>query len=163
MSDQGYTSQDDQQEEDGGIFCKNCSPMTRKIGYYIQFLAGIGLFAFGIIFLLTLSVTFLIVGSLLAILSPLWIKSPKRCFLDLKDPGRLISTIIFLGLLAGTIVVSQIFDSSIPKFILGACLAVAGLWYFLSFFKNGQTALVTCIKTCCGKNENAEGGTAESV
>ena len=158
MSDQGYTSQDDQQGEDGGIFCQNCHPTTRKIGYYLQFFAGIVAFGFGIIFLFLLSVTFLIVGSLLIILSPLWIKSPKRCFLDLKDPGRLISFIIFLVFLGATVFVStqegDIFY--LLKIVFGACLAVSGIWYFLSFFQNGQTALVVCIKTCCGKNENSQ-------
>ena len=161
MSDQGYAPQEDEQGEDGGIFCQSCSPVTRKIGYYVQFLGGIVIFVIGIFNLIGLSVGFLIVGSILTILSPLWIKSPKRCLLDLKDPGRLVSCIIFLSLLVATIVVSKMTDSSFIIAIVGFCLALAGIWYFLSFFQNGQSALMACIKTCCGKNENSQGESSE--
>ena len=163
MSDQGYTSQDDQQGEDGGIFCQNCSPVSRKLGYWLQFLGGVVLFVIGIFDLIGASVTFLIVGSVLAITSPLWVKSPKRCCLDMKDPGRLVSCIIFLSLLGVTIFVNFAVGNFVVKLIVGVCLALAGIWYFLSFFQNGQTALVACIKACCGKNENSQGGASETV
>ena len=156
MSDQGYTQPDDQEEEDTGLFCRNCSPAMRKLGYYLTFLAGIIIFVLGIINILSANVAFLIVGSLVTILSPLWIKSPKILCIELKNPVRLLSTLIFLGFLIATIIATTTLESTILSVILGICLALAGIWYFLSFFKNGQKACIAFLKTCCGKAEQQE-------
>ena len=128
----------------------------RKLGYYLTFLAGIIIFVLGIINILSANVAFLIVGSLVTILSPLWIKSPKILCIELKNPVRLLSTLIFLGFLIATIIATTTLDSTILSVILGICLALAGIWYFLSFFKNGQKACIAFLKACCGKEEQQE-------
>ena len=156
MSDQGYTAQENPEEEDGGIFCQSCSPLVRKIGYYLTFLAGVIIFVVGIIDLITLSVIPLIIGSLVSLLSPLWIKSPKRCVIDMKNPLRLTSFIFFIGFLVATIVSVYVIESTFVTIIFGVFLAIAGIWYFLSFFKNGQKACIACIKACCSKSENQQ-------
>ena len=154
MSDQGYTAAEDENGEDGGIFCQNCSPTTRKIGYYLTILAGIVLYVFGIFNLLTLQVVFLVAGSLFLILAPLWVKSPKALFQDLKNPLRLTSFLIFLACLVATIIVWLIVKNTILTVICGVLLALSGIWYFLSFFQNGQKACIACIKSCFGKAHN---------
>ena len=156
MSDQGYTQQDDQkqEEEDTGLFCRNCSLTTRKIGYYLTILGGVVLFVLGIINMFTGAVAFLIIGSLVAVLSPLWIKSPRNLCIELKNPIRLVSTLLFLGFLTATIITSLL-KKDVLKLIFGVCLAFAGIWYFLSFFKNGQEACIAFLKTCCCKKEDA--------
>ncbi len=161
MSDQGYTAAEDQ-DDDGGIFCQNCSPTTRKLGYYITFLAGVLTFGFGIVSLIAFSVAFLIAGSLLVLFCPLWIKSPAALCRDLKNPLRLSSCILFLACLAATIVCFLVLESDLLKVIPGIFLAIAGIWYFLSFFKNGQKACISCIKTCCGKSSEEQSGEASA-
>ena len=45
-------SETEAEEDSGGIFCQNCSPTTRKLGYYITFLIGLIIFGYGIICML---------------------------------------------------------------------------------------------------------------
>ena len=161
MSDQGYT-QPEGGEEDTGICCRSWSPLGRKLGYYITFLAGLILFVVGIIDVLFASVVPLVCGSCLCIFSPLWIKSPKDLFLDLKNPVRLLSLLIFLGFLVAAIIVMAADKLSFfLKILLGSCLALSGIWYFLSYFENGQKACIAFIKTCCGKGEENQGGSEQ--
>ena len=152
MSDQGYSAAEDKDDK-GGIFCQKCSPVTRKVGYYATFLVGAILFVLGIVNLIGFNIYFLVGGSLLLILCPLWVKTPCALINDLKNPIRITSCIIFLVSLGATIAFHLIFDNSIIDLICGICLALAGIWYFLSFFTNGQKACLNCIKSCCGKDE----------
>ena len=164
MSDQGYSPAESgqEEEEDTGLFCQGCSPLGRKIGYYLTLLAGLIVFALGIIDVIGASVFFLIAGSFLILLCPLWIKSPAGLCKHFKDPLRLSSLIIFLAFLIFTIVCIAI-DSDFLKYIAGIGLAISGVWYFLSYFKNGQKACIAFCKTCCQKDENSgEGETVES-
>ena len=157
MSDQGYSQPEEkQEEEDTGLFCRNCSAATRKLGYYLTVLAGVVFFILGIFSLFGASVYLLIMGSLLFVLSPLWIKSPKNLCIELKNPIRLVSTLIFLGFLIATISSSLIIKNDVLTIIFGIGLALSGIWYFLSFFKNGQQACIAFIKTCCGKGEEKQ-------
>ena len=152
--------------EEDGIFCQNCSPFVRKLGYYLTFLIGIVVFVVGILTLIEAAVYPLIIGSVIIVLSPLWIKSPAGLCRDLKNPVRLTSCILFFAFLIGTIVSNFLFKNSDGEFItwiLGVCLAASGIWYFLSYFENGQKACVACIKACCGKSEESSGQTAESA
>ena len=150
MSDQGYTAAE---SEDTGIFCHTCSPLTRKIGYYVTFGFGFIVFGIGIIMMITLSSYLLVAGSLIILLSPLWIKSPSVLCNELKNPLRLTSCIIFLAFLALSIA-NLIMDwSFIINIIGGIGLAISGIWYFLSFFENGQKACVECMKACCCSSE----------
>ena len=158
MSDQGYTAaQDNNANEDTGVFCQNCSPTTRKVGYYLTFAVGFILFVFGVILIATLTVTPLICGSLIIIFCPLWIKSPRDMCIALKNPVRITSTLIFIGFLIATIVVYYAIDSTILNIIFGVCLGLAGIWYFLSYFENGQEAALVFCKTCCKKSTDQQG------
>ena len=151
MSDQESSGEG---EGDGkGMCCKNCSSTTTKCGYYITFLVGLIVFVYGFIQLLTADVLFLIIGSLLILCCPLWIKDFSSCFADLKNPLRLSSTIIFLAFLIGTIICSVSLDSTFLNVVLGICLGLSGIWYFLSFFENGQKACISCLKGCCSSEK----------
>ena len=156
MSDQGYGESDGNSEDDVLPCLKSCSPIVRKIGYYLTFLAGVVVFLVGIIDLLGSSVIPLIIGSIIVILSPLWIKSPIALCKELKNPVRLTSTILFVVFLVLTILANFVFDSFILRIIFGICLGFAGIWYFLSFFENGQKAFIACLKSCCGKEQQGE-------
>ena len=145
------------EEDSGGIFCQNCSPTTRKLGYYATFFVGLLVFAIGIINWLTGNILFLIVGSLGILLSPLWIKSPQGCMQDMKNGLRLSSTLIFLIFLVLSIISYCSDLGLILNYIFGVGLGVSGIWYFLSFFPNGQKACVACIKSCCSSDK----GTSE--
>ena len=154
MSEQGYTSSENGQEVDDGLFCRNCSPDCRKIGYYLTFLVGIVIFVLGIIFFFVLNVSFIIVGSVTIILSPLWIKSPKSLVVSLRHPLRFTSLLIYLGFLAATIAIGVTNEGKGFLYTLfGILLGASGIWYFLSYFENGQQALITCCKTCFKKQD----------
>ena len=143
------------EEDDGGIFCQGCSPTTRKCGYYITFLLGFVAFAFGFISAFTGSIWLLILGSLVILFCPLWIKSPKKCLLDFKDILRITSALIFIVFLVLNILNVILWDKESAGFLtyfLGICLAISGFWYFLTFCPNGQKACIACIKSCCGKD-----------
>ena len=133
------------EEDDGGIFCQSCSPTTRKCGYYITFLVGVVGFAFGFIDSFTGHSWIAIIASLIILLCPLWIKSPKKCIMDFKNILRMSSALIkcaynWTGFIS---------------YLLGILFGIAGFWYFLTFCPNGQKACIGCIKDCCGKGESA--------
>ena len=157
MSDQGYTQPEEGGEELTGIFCTCWSPLARKLGYYITFFAGAVVFVIGLIDLVTASVIPLLIGSLLCLLSPLWIKSPKDILLDCKNPSRLVSLLIYVGfLIVLIIVIATDKDNFVITLLLGICLGASGIWYFLSFFEKGQKACIAFLKACCGKDEEGK-------
>ena len=145
MSDTDSPENDD----DGGIFCQSCSPTTRKVGYILTFAIGWIGFLIGIIMALFNTVWLLIVSSVLILFCPLWVKSPKKCFMDFRSILKVTTALIFITLLVLNIVMIALDWSSFIKYLLGIMLAVAGFMYFLSFFPNGQKACFNCIKTCC--------------
>ena len=156
MSEEGYTSSESNSEsEDDGIFCRSCSPQTRKVGYFITFIIGMIMFGIGV-FLTSLivdgGVPLLIVGSIVVLFCPLWYKSPKSLVVSFKNPLRLSSLLIYLGVLVVTIIFAMGKDNEFWKGLFGVLLACAGIWYFLSYFENGQNALIQCCKTCFKKN-----------
>ena len=154
MADQGYTAATD---EDSGCCCQTCSPTTRKIGYYVTFLIGLVLFVLGIIniFFVLLgsnSSYYLSAGGIIIILNPLWIKNCSKLLEDMKSPLRIISSIIFVACIAMLIVSEFVFKSQTLIIIFSVATSLSGIWYFLSFFENGQAACVACVKTCCSKD-----------
>ena len=147
MSEQPETTAE---EGDGkGMCCKSWSSTSTKCGYYLTFAAGLVIFVVGIVDLLELHVHFLIIGSLIILLCPLWIKDCSACLTDLKNPMRLSSTLIFLLFLGLTITIQIILDSKGLTITCGICLGISGIWYFLSFFETGQKACISCLKGCC--------------
>ena len=140
------------EEDTGGLCCQGCSPMARKCGYYITFILGLLVFGYGIFKLLDANVYWLIAGSLIVLLCPLWVKSCGSCFMDFKNALKLTSAIIFIAFLAGTIVCTLFIKVEYLPLILGICLGISGIWYFLSFLPGGQKACIDCMKGCCGKS-----------
>ena len=143
------------EEDDGGIFCQSCSPTTRKCGYFLTFLVGLVGFVWGIIQSLTNEVWILIVSSIIILLCPLWIKSPKKCIMDFRNILRMSSALIFIIVLVLNILCASMEWGNFWSVVLGILLAVSGVWYFLTFCPNGQKACIGCIKDCCGKGESA--------
>ena len=139
------------EEDSGGLCCQGCSPTVRKCGYYITFALGLLVFGYGIFKLIESNVIWLVAGSLIVLLCPLWVKSCSACCMDFKNALKLTSAIIFIAFLAGTIVTSLLKISYLPL-ILGVCLGISGFWYFLSFFPGGQKGCIDCMKSCCGKS-----------
>ena len=150
-------SETETEEDSGGIFCQNCSPTTRKLGYYITFLVGLIVFGYGIInmlFAFSGPAYTLLIGGYIILLCPLWIKSPKGCFVDMKNALKITSTLIFFALLVtNTIILIIGLDITVLRYILGICLGLSGIWYFLSFFPNGQKGCIACMKACCSSSE----------
>ena len=143
---------DTSEDDDGGIFCQSCSPMTRKCGYYLTFFVGFIGFIFGIIDAFTGSNWLIILGSFLVLFAPLWIKSPMKCLRDFKEILRMTSALIYIVFLVLVILNYAIGWEDEPGFLtylLNICLAISGFWYFLTFFPNGQKACVDCVKNCC--------------
>ena len=145
MSDTDSPENDD----DGGIFCQSCSPTTRKIWYILSFIVGLICFVIGIIQVITGSVWLLIAGSIVILFCPLWIKSPKKCFLDFKNILKITSALIFIIFLILNIVGWALNWTGFISYLLGILLAVSGFWYFLTFFPNGQKACIACVRSCC--------------
>ena len=157
---------------EAGICCKTCSPIQRKIGYYITFALGFFLFllgiinSFGFLFGESTSALYLAAGGLIIILNPLWIKPCSKIIEDMKQPQRLTSSIIFIVCLIVLLLSKLVFDVTFLSLIFSVLTVLSGLWYFLSYFENGQAAFITCIKTCCGSKKNdtasSSGDTANS-
>ena len=145
---------------DDGIFCTSCSPECRSVGYYLTFAVGLILFGVGIILIIMLvqdtGLGLLIGGSFIVLCSPLWNRSPKACVASLKNPLRISSLLIYLGCLAFTLVAVLLEFDDILTILAGVLLAMSGVWYFLSYFDNGQQAIIQCCKTCCGKGEGQQ-------
>ena len=162
MSDQGYTASGG--DSDVACCCQNCTPAQRKIGYYITFLIGLILFVLGIInslgllFMEETSALYLAGGGIIIILNPLWIKSCSKLLEDMKSPVRIVSSILFVGCIAMLIISKYVFNSKLLICIFSAGTALSGIWYFLSFFENGQAACVQCVKTCCCSKGDAPSG-----
>ena len=137
-------------ESDGELGeCCGLSSGGRKCAYYITNIIGGFCFIYGIIGLIKLDVIFLIIGSALIILAPLWNHNLSSFCKEMKNPVRLSSTIIFFILLGATITFAYISENEPLCIICGILLAVSGIWYFLSFFENGQKACIACLKSCC--------------
>ena len=157
MSDQGYVPAEGEggEEADVGICCKKCTPLQRKIGYYITFLIGLFLFVLGLINSLgvaigsTISAVYLAASGIIIILNPLWVKSFSKIIEDMKNPARAVSSLIYVICLVLLILAKFVFGSTIATIILLVLTALAEVWYFLSYFQNGQAAMIQCVKTCC--------------
>ena len=94
-------------------------------------------------------------GGYTILLCPLWIKSPKGCCNDMKNALRISSTLIFFALLVtNTIAVIIDLKYTFLRYLLGICLGLSGIWYFLSFFPNGQKGCIACMKACCSCSES---------
>ena len=148
---------DTDSEDSGGIFCQNCSPTTRKLGYWITFLLGFIIFGFGIInmiFALGFLSWYLVIGGYTILLCPLWVKSPSGCFADMKNALKITSTLIFFAFLVTNTVIIIIKMTGVIAYILGICLGLSGIWYFLSYIPNGQKACIACLKGCCSSSES---------
>ena len=147
-------SETENTEESGGVCCcLGLSPTARKCCYYITSLFGGLVFIFGLVRLFLLEPYAIIIGSALIIFAPLWIHNFSSCCKELKNPARLTSTILFLLFFGATITFAWIVKKETLCVVCGFLLAVSGIWYFLSFFENGQKACVECMKACCCSSE----------
>ena len=154
MSD---TANNPDEEDDGGLFCQNCSPVTRKILYYLTFIVGVIIFIIGLFPLFTGSMSLAIVGSVLILFCPFWVKSLKKCFADFRDLIKLTSFLIYFIFFILAILAQTVWKG-ISIYILGVGLGISGIWYFLTFIPNGQKACIACLKsccTCCSKSESS--------
>lgn len=142
------------ESDDTGICCRNLSPFTRKVGYYGTFALGFLTFFFGVISIFTFSTYLLVTGSTIILFCPLWVKSPCDLIKAYKNPLRLSSLLIFLLFFVLSII-AMLFDWKLLSVVAGIGLAISGIWYFLSYFENGQQACVNCLKTCM-KNEDQQ-------
>ena len=153
--------------EDTGCCCPCLTPTQRKFGYYATYGLGLLLFLFGVLSIFSTifdsenstSPIYLICGSLLIILDPLWIKNCSGLMTDLKSPGRITSTIFFIASNAA-LIVFVIFGWKILIVISAVCVVCTGIWYFLSFFPGAQDTCLGCLKGCCSKAEGKSGGEA---
>ena len=144
-------------EEDNGSCCCPClTPDQRKIGYYITYGVGLLLFGFGVLNIFNIifnsnssSPAYLIAGSLLIIFDPLWIKNCSGLLSDMKSPGRVSSTILFVASNAALIVGFYIIQIGFLNIIFTVCVVLTGIWYFLSFFPGAQNGCLACMKNCC--------------
>ena len=147
------TSQDE--EDDGGLCCQNCSPVVRKIFYYLTFIVGAILFIIGFILSFTGNLGLLIAGTILILFCPFWIKSFKKCFLDFKDLIKLTSFLIYVVFFILVILTRALDWPGFFRYFLGIGFGLSGIWYFLSFLPNGQKACVACLRACCGKDKDS--------
>ena len=155
MSDTNVSQDED---DDGGLFCQSCSPVVRKIGYYLTFIVGAILFIIGFVSIFVGSLGFVIAGTILILFCPFWIKSLKKCFLDFKDLLKLTSFLIYLVFFILVILTKALDWAAFFQYFLGIGLGLSGIWYFLTFIPNGQKACIACLKsccTCCSKSESS--------
>ena len=158
MSDTAGNTNNPDEDDDGGLFCQSCSPVVRKIGYYLTFIVGAILFIIGFISIFLGSLGLVIAGTILILFCPFWIKSLKKCFLDFRDLIKLTSFLIYVIFFILVILTKALGWSSILQYILGIGLGLSGIWYFLTFIPNGQKACIACLKaccTCCSKSESS--------
>lgn len=149
-------------DEGGSCCCKSWSPFQRKLAYYVTFLIALILFIMGTLGLFSQilgegsSPIYLVAGGVIIIINPLWIKSCGTIWEEMKQPIRWSSSLIFMISLAGLAVSHFIFKLELTTIIFSCLVILSGIWYFLSFFENGQKACVGCVKNCCCPDK--EGG-----
>ena len=141
------------EEDDGGLFCQSCSPTTRKIGYYLTFLVGLIVFFIGFFDAIVGRVVWSIIGSIIILFCPFWIKSPKKCCIEFKDALKMTSALIYIIFLVLTILNAILKWSDVLNYIFGIGLGLSGCWYFLTFLPNGQKACIACVKSCCSSEQ----------
>ncbi len=154
MSETAENTNNPDEDDDGGLFCQRCSPVVRKIGYYLTFIVGAVLFIIGFIGIFLGSIGLVIAGTVLILFCPFWIKSLKKCFLDFRDLIKLTSFLIYFIFFVLVILTKVLGWGSVLQYILGIGLGLSGIWYFLTFVPNGQKACVACLKSCCSKTES---------
>ena len=154
MSDTNATTNQDE-DDDGGLFCQSCSPVVRKIGYYLTFLVGAILFIVGFIAIFVGNLGLSIAGTVLILICPFWIKSLKKCFLDFRDLIKLSSFLIYLIFFVLIILTQALGWTGVIRYILGIGLGLSGIWYFLTFIPNGQKACAACLRACCGRDKDS--------
>ena len=154
MSDTAGNTNNVDEDDDGGLFCQNCSPVARRILYYLTFIVGAILFIIGFILTFLGNIGLVIAGTVLILFCPFWIKSLKKCFLDFKDLIKLTSFLIYLVFFVLVIVAKALDWSGVILYILGIGLGISGIWYFLTFVPNGQKACIACLRSCCSKKES---------
>ena len=142
-----------EEDDDGGLFCQNCSPTLRKAGYYITFIIGVILFIIGFVATFLGNLGFVIAGTILILFCPFWIKSLKKCFLDFRDLIKLTSFLIYVVFFVLVCCASALKWTGFILYFFGIGLGLSGFWYFLTFVPNGQKACMACLRTCCGKDD----------
>lgn len=142
-------------DETGCPCCASLTPFQRKLGYYITFIIAFALFVFGTIGIFgqilgdSSSPLFLAFGGLTIILNPLWIKSCGKIWEEMKQPIRWTSSLIFMLSIALLLVSKYLLKEGILVIVFSVLTILSGIWYFLSYFENGQKACVACVKNCC--------------
>ena len=158
MSDQGYTSANDGVSEPCCL-CTNCTEGQRKCGYYITFIFGIVFMIFGVVGLFGIlagqsgTPIFFIAADVILILNPLWFKTVGALVSDLKSPVRIVSSIVFISLMVLLALATYGHWGDALIYIFSILNVLCGVWWFLSYFQNGQQACMDCIKNCCCNKE----------
>lgn len=161
MSDQEYTSTDKSAVEQ----CfPNMSPAKRSLFFVVTVILGCALFAVG-----TLNVIFEVlgkgngpyyvsIGSIFILLSNIFRMSCGAIISKMKEPKRLIASIVYLISIAATLVFRLLDFSNYFVISVSVIQVLAGVWYLLSYTERGQDACLSFCKTCCSKKtETVEG------
>ena len=80
---------------------------------------------------------YLICGSILIILDPLWIKNGSGLMTGSKNPGRITSTILFIASNVA-LIVFYFLKWKVLIVVSAICVVCTGIWYFLSFFPGAK-------------------------
>lgn len=171
------------------IFCKNMPLRNRKIGYYVTLAIGIICFTLAIsgLFSETRSpVWYTIGGTLIVIFCPLWVANCKKIWDDLKNPIRLVTSIVMVISLVCLILLVIFRPStgstgdedddekkeesggfsgflfSVLIFIADVVTVLSSIWYVLSFHPTIQEKVKNCLVCCCNKMPNPLGKKEES-
>jgi len=95
------------------------------------------------------------IGNLISLFGTAFLVGPVRQFKNMKDPARLITTIIFMVSLVGTLVVAFTVQNDhlqrllILVFILAQ--SISYFWYSLSYIPCGQSVFKKCCEQCFGE------------
>ena len=163
------------EDDEVGPCCTNLDAFKRKIGFWITIGLGAIFYLLAIIGLFgelsgegSGSVYYSLAGTCVTIFAPLWFRSMTQIIAEMKEPIRYSTVIVlFIGVI-GMLISTIIWSHNFVVFIFCLVVILAGLWYCLSFYEqgNGQQTVLNFFKSCCGciksndnKSPNADAST----
>ena len=160
------------EDDEVGPCCTNLDAFKRKIGFWITIGLGAIFYLMAIINLFgELSgdgggaVIYSTAGTCVAIFAPLWFRSMPQIIAEMREPIRFTTVIVLLIAVVGMFVSTIIWSHNFVVFLFCLVVILAGLWYCLSFYEqgNGQQTVLNFFKSCCvcskSSNENNNNNT----
>ncbi|KAF9955898.1 hypothetical protein BGZ72_003280 [Mortierella alpina] len=146
------TNQDDVMDDTNPISCFTLNRTQRLYGFGICFVVG-----FLITILSTLSIAtgqlalfavFFTLGNVISLMSTTFLIGPTKQIKTMFAPVRMVASIVFLAMIAATLVVAFALESSLLCIIFCIIQSLALFWYSASYIPYGRAAIKKVVGGC---------------